>query len=849
MAVRMRFVAPALVAVILAIAIAGSIATRQRGSHLAAVVETRNVTNTGKGSLVSRTLPAVLARAQSKAHMRARHDSPSNRSTGIVEIGVAAKQHRRRASLLQAQSDEDVVHQLSEELLQLQMEVDAVHLQCEQQRQFAARRAIQLQSVTSQAESEAAEVETRVARYAGELLPTSTTVEELRGRLGSLHATCQSAGAELVQSLQEAKREFQRARELGGSVKQLCQGAQLGLAQQDTRSAGKLLLRASAALRGQALASLSRRLRLAHTQVAARGAAVRSGTRRARLGGRRAASRALPPAAALPEPPPTADGATVPAPSEPTTCAQMFDTFDQLEYGAKSKVAEATANLAKHEQRCRAEAEDLNAELHQKVGHLSQMQALLGQAVSARLEIHEQARSAGQLMREAARSAAEKQRDCTETLEQLEREACDVMETRQAMAWSFLGISDDSVIEDCKVGDWTTGPCSKSCAETPESSGSQVMTRPVILEPDRTTLLGRLGSRCPPTEQVSSCNEVPCPVDCVVNEWSDWAGCSRMCGGGEQYRTRSVQRPPLHNGMGCGATIETRTCNGQACRTDCVLGTWGAWSPCSKRCRWGPEAMPGHALRTRPVVVPASSGGSCPREAERREYRECNTDLCPSFLGALTCTADQDIVALLDGSGSVDSGEAGQADQNFERQKELLRGLLQYSSLAAAAGEGGVRYGLVVFGGPGRPHVASPLSGDRTALLAGLAAAPWPGGATSASWGLQTAARLLEATAGSAAANARHSTVLLVTDGRLRQPHASIVVARRLQESGVRVLVVLVQSTEDEAAAATGRLMCRMASSPCVDNVMQVNQWQDLPLQLGRFLAAVCPVGFPPVRY
>jgi len=77
--------------------------------------------------------------------------------------------------------------------------------------------------------------------------------------------------------------------------------------------------------------------------------------------------------------------------------------------------------------------------------------------------------------------------------------------------------------------------------------------------------------------EVRSCFRKECPVDCVWSDWSPWSGCSKLCDGGTQYRTRYVKEPPQHGGKLCKATaceetsglcttIERRTCNQVSCK-------------------------------------------------------------------------------------------------------------------------------------------------------------------------------------------------------------------------------------------------------------------------------------------
>lgn len=48
--------------------------------------------------------------------------------------------------------------------------------------------------------------------------------------------------------------------------------------------------------------------------------------------------------------------------------------------------------------------------------------------------------------------------------------------------------------------------------------------------------------------------------DFGFSEWSSWSTCTTLCGGGQQYRTRSCERDSCE-----GSTKMTRACNTQPC--------------------------------------------------------------------------------------------------------------------------------------------------------------------------------------------------------------------------------------------------------------------------------------------
>jgi len=50
------------------------------------------------------------------------------------------------------------------------------------------------------------------------------------------------------------------------------------------------------------------------------------------------------------------------------------------------------------------------------------------------------------------------------------------------------------------------------------------------------------------------------PRDCLVSEWSGWAGCSKTCGIGETVRTRTVTQQPVHGGRHCPSLRDYKWC-------------------------------------------------------------------------------------------------------------------------------------------------------------------------------------------------------------------------------------------------------------------------------------------------
>jgi len=170
---------------------------------------------------------------------------------------------------------------------------------------------------------------------------------------------------------------------------------------------------------------------------------------------------------------------------------------------------------------------------------------------------------------------------------------------------------DDPCPVDCVVGPWSDwSDCTVTCG-----GGIQTRTRSIVIPS------ANGGAACPPLVQTRSCNTQPCPVDCVLSDWSPWSACTATCGGGIQTRTRTILVPPANGGAPCGPLVQTQSCNTQPCPVDCVLSDWSPWSACTVTCGGGVQT------RTRTVLVPPAFGGApC---GPLVETQPCNTQPCP----------------------------------------------------------------------------------------------------------------------------------------------------------------------------------------------------------------------------
>lgn len=111
------------------------------------------------------------------------------------------------------------------------------------------------------------------------------------------------------------------------------------------------------------------------------------------------------------------------------------------------------------------------------------------------------------------------------------------------------------------------------------------------------------------------------PLACQPSPWSEWSTTCK-CGTAQVYRKRAVAIPNQNCGAPCAAPLqETKSCDQSGCSeaddVDCQLTKWSAWGNCSKTCGGGQQ------LRSRVVEKGTQSNGK-PCEPSLMETQGCN---------------------------------------------------------------------------------------------------------------------------------------------------------------------------------------------------------------------------------
>jgi hypothetical protein len=183
---------------------------------------------------------------------------------------------------------------------------------------------------------------------------------------------------------------------------------------------------------------------------------------------------------------------------------------------------------------------------------------------------------------------------------------------------------------DCTVSGWTAfDTCSATCGY---GAGTKTKTRSVITQTFRT------GKACPALTATKECNQFACPIDCEMSNWSSHEGCTEKCGGGVNFKYKSIVTAVAHGGKNCPTSRflsphkrdgwkftekyqrSGDDCNTHPCPIDCVH-EFEPWTKCTVSC--------GKGMKWRYVVIltePMHGGDECPYS----QKETCNTHACPT---------------------------------------------------------------------------------------------------------------------------------------------------------------------------------------------------------------------------
>merc|ERR1719191_210546 len=483
------------------------------------------------------------------------------------------------------------------------------------------------------------------------------------------------------------------------------------------------------------------------------------------------------------------------------SCPMLRDALSQLTSEVRWARDQAAASLHETEQDCQRLAEDYERQTQEWESQLEENNMKLSTHTGLLNEAEENLKQKVLEANELLTQLGDHRKDCMKKIKEGAETICGIKSIRQEL---FQMQSYNPFIEDCEVGEWQPGECSVECG-----GGERTITREVV------TPASNGGAECPPMIETEPCNLQPCPIDCVVGEWSEYGLCSKDCGGGIQTRVRPALTDAEHGGEPCGDLSETMECNMDACDKPCELDPdWSEWTPCSKECDWG------YTIRQKGVAVPGGPEGYCPEwwSWDRLEGAWCNTMECPPDL---VCEAQLDMLLLVDGSGSVNWYGPG-----FENERQFALSMFNLMSF----GDTGAKAGVILFSW--EAELIAPMTTDQQSLIDAVEGMSWP------HWNTDTAAALTMAkteltNSGRPEVSKEKTIIFLLTDGNPNSMSATMAAAEAVKEVATLYVVVIGDNLNMNAVK-------QWPSYPWEEHLIKVEEFDLLESMMEAMLSDVC---------
>merc|ERR1719353_2215190 len=246
-------------------------------------------------------------------------------------------------------------------------------------------------------------------------------------------------------------------------------------------------------------------------------------------------------------------------------CYKLQERFLLIQAGIQDERDELMDQIQQLENFCAEVKTSYQTQIQDDKDALSNAETKLAAATDKEATAGETARQTAAEHSELTLSLNKQMKTCSGNYINFETELCALKKIRGEL-YKMKGGGHSAFFQDCEVSKWDPEECTKTC-----KGGTMKLTRAVLTHPDG-------GTQCLPLEAEKSCNNMPCPIDCVLQPWGGWSKCSAECGGGVQQRVRDVKQAMKYGGKPCGETSEAKSCNGQACEKDCELSSWTKWS-------------------------------------------------------------------------------------------------------------------------------------------------------------------------------------------------------------------------------------------------------------------------------
>ncbi|XP_033118665.1 thrombospondin type-1 domain-containing protein 7A-like [Anneissia japonica] len=141
---------------------------------------------------------------------------------------------------------------------------------------------------------------------------------------------------------------------------------------------------------------------------------------------------------------------------------------------------------------------------------------------------------------------------------------------------------------------------------------------------NRTSVDGQCSVPCDIMNEERTCNDVCCPFDCQLGEWSDWSKCTVECATQVGYRTR--ERNMIQGSCGGYMCSMFDASEVVSCSGACVLSDWSTWNCTCEPCMGNSTVIYDHCVRTRTIPVNCNAKCGEPIEEICFEGECCDSD-------------------------------------------------------------------------------------------------------------------------------------------------------------------------------------------------------------------------------
>lgn len=388
---------------------------------------------------------------------------------------------------------------------------------------------------------------------------------------------------------------------------------------------------------------------------------------------------------------------------------------------------------------------------------------------------------------------------------------------------------------DCQLAEWGEwSECSRTC-----NGGQRKRNRGVL----QAALGG--GRSCDTTFDLQPCGGERCDDGCTYASWSEWSPCSKACDAGERTRYRLLNATASIGGWGCAERKkEKKSCDKQGC-PDAAGFACGAYSD----------------------IVLLLDGSELMRPVDYEDQKLFTTELLKRFgvanLGGVWNAAGTPVHLWQrgphvygdylgnQGEGAINSvywsAYGGSTTTQvtwewvtgpwvgspmYEVVRQPVQTWLGWTRTSVNATPPGPMVGAVLYGADTvtGAKALTGLSADMDVVRAAIAAEPQGKG------GLKIPAALAEAERQLVRGRSDASSiVVLLIQGDPDSPHLVKERSRRLQDMGVRVVIIAVGNVRN------ARDLRAAASYPWSQNFFQVGSFQALTEQVAKRVVNLCP--------